>query len=108
MWVSGSGQGDFADKDGTDRTYHQGAVPQMRFGRMLGQHLMVSANYQAWIIEFDRSGDIVLEDAKIRRSLQDLTLGWRGSPGTRKVPGGDSTSGRQPGCRMGRHGDDPR
>jgi hypothetical protein len=77
----GIGRGNFNDVDESQRDYRNGAVPQMRFGRMLGRHLMVSANYQGWILEFDRVGDVVLEDAKIRRSLQDLTLGLAWFPG---------------------------
>ncbi len=84
----GIGQGDFDDKDGVDRNYRQGAVPQIRFGRMLGQHFMVSANYQAWILEFDEYGDIEIEDAKIRRSLQDFTLGLAWFPGNPEGPWG--------------------
>jgi hypothetical protein len=77
----GIGKGRFDDIDDTQRVYRSGAVPQIRFGRMLGRHFMVSLNYQGWILEFDRSGDIVLEDAKIRRSLQDFTLGLAWFPG---------------------------
>jgi hypothetical protein len=42
---------------------------------MIGRHFQLSVNYHGWIIEFDRFGDTVLEDAKIRRSLHDRTLG---------------------------------
>jgi hypothetical protein len=71
----GIGRGRFEDIDETERVYRSGAVPQIRFGRMIGSRLQLSVNYQGWIIEFDRFGDTVLEDVKIRRSLQDLTLG---------------------------------
>jgi hypothetical protein len=78
----GLGKGTFDDVDDTERVYRMGAVPQIRFGRMLGQHFMVSANYQGWIIEFDRNETVTLEGAKIRRSLQDLTLGLTWFPGS--------------------------
>jgi hypothetical protein len=71
----GTGTGKFDDIDETRRKHRWGAVPQIRFGRMIGKHLQLSTNYHGWIVEFDRYGDAVLEDAKIRRSLQDLTLG---------------------------------
>lgn len=77
----GLGKGTFDDIDDNERVYRSGAVPQIRFGRMLGQHFMVSLNYQAWIIEFDRNETIVLEGAKIRRSLQDFALGLSWFPG---------------------------
>ena len=84
----GLGKGTFDDIDETERVYRMGAVPQIRFGRMLGQHFMVSLNYQGWIIEFDRSETIVLEDAKIRRSLQDFALGLTWFPGNPEGPWG--------------------
>jgi len=77
----GIGRGDFNDIDETERDYRDGAVPQMRFGRMLGRHLMLGVIYQGWVLEFDRFGDAVLVDAKIRRSLQDLTLSLAWFPG---------------------------
>ena len=77
----GLGKGTFDDIDDAERVYRSGAVPQIRLGRMLGQHFMISANYQGWIIEFDRNETVTLEDAKIRRSLQDLTLGLTWFPG---------------------------
>ncbi len=77
----GLGKGTFDDIDDTERVYRSGAVPQIRFGRMLGRHFMVSLNYQGWIIEFDRNETVTLEGAKIRRSLQDLTLGLTWFPG---------------------------
>jgi len=82
----GIGKGRFDDIDDTQRVYRSGAVPQIRFGRMLGRHFMASLNYQGWIIEFDRYGDLVLEDAKIRRSLQDFTLALTWFPGSPEGP----------------------
>lgn len=84
----GIGKGTFDDTDDTQRIHRAGAVPQIRFGRMLGRHFMVSLNYQGWIIEFDRYGDKELKDAKIRRSLQDLTLGVTWFPGNAEGPWG--------------------
>jgi len=84
----GIGKGTFDDIDDTQRVHPSGAVPQIRFGRMLGRHFMLSLNYQGWIIEFDRYGDAVLEDAKLRRSLQDLTLGLAWFPGNPEGPWG--------------------
>ncbi len=83
----GIGRGRFDDVDETRREYRTGAVPQIRFGRMMGDHLMLSVNYQGWLIEFDRSssGDVILVDEKVRRSLQDLTLALAWFPGD---PGG--------------------
>lgn len=77
----GVGKGRFDDTDETERVHPSGAVPQIRFGRMLGRHFMVSLNYQGWVVEFDRYDDAVLENAKIRRSLQDFTLGLTWFPG---------------------------
>jgi len=82
----GIGRGDFSDIDEISRSWRNGAVPQIRFGRMLGKHFMVSANYQGWLIEFDQFGDAVLQDAKIRRSLQDLSLGLAYFPGNQNTP----------------------
>lgn len=78
----GVGTGRFDDVDETRRVHRSGAVPQIRFGRMLGRHFMLCASYQGFVVEFDRFGDAVLEDAKIRRSLQDLALGlaWFPAP----------------------------
>ena len=78
----GVGTGRFDDVDETRRVHRSGAVPQIRFGRMLGRHLMLGLSYQGWVVEFDRFGDAVLEDAKIRRSLQNLALGltWYPAP----------------------------
>ena len=84
----GIGMGRFDDFDETQRTHRSGVVPQIRIGRMLGRHLMLSVNYQGWVIEFDRYGDAVLEDAKIRRSLQDITLGLAWFPGNPDGPWG--------------------
>ena len=84
----GIGQGDFADKDGTERTYHQGAVRRCVSDGCWGSISWSAPSYQAWIIEFDRTGDIVLEDAKLRRSLQDLTLGLAWFPGNHEGPWG--------------------
>jgi hypothetical protein len=78
----GIGTGTFDDVDDTQREFRTGAVPQIRFGRMLGRHFMVSLNYQGWIIEFDQYGDAEIDDAKIRRSLQDLALGLTWFPGS--------------------------
>ena len=71
----GIGTGKFEDVDDIQRDFRQGAVPQIRFGYMLGRRFMVSANYQGWVVEFDQYGEAEIEDAKIRRSLQNLTLG---------------------------------
>ena len=71
----GVGRGEFEDVDDGRRTYRDGAVPQIRFGRMLSSHLMVGLAYQGWVVEFDRLGGTQLVDAKLRRSLQNLTLG---------------------------------
>jgi hypothetical protein len=71
----GTGRGEFKDIDENQREYRDGAVPQIRFGRMLGSHLMLGIAYQGWVVEFDRLGETRLVDAKLRRSLQNLTLG---------------------------------
>lgn len=76
----GVGRGEFEDIDESQREYRDGAVPQIRFGRMLGSRFMLCLGYQGWVVEFDRAGDLELEDAKIRRSLQDLTLGFSWFP----------------------------
>jgi opacity protein-like surface antigen len=84
----GIGTGRFDDFDETQRKHQSGAVPQIRFGRMLGRHLNLSVNYQGWMVEFDRYGEAEIEDAKIRRSLQDLTLGLAWFPGNQEGPWG--------------------
>jgi hypothetical protein len=81
----GIGRGDFSDADEVSRSWRNGAVPQIRFGRMIGGHFMLGAVYQGWVIEFDRFGDAVLEDAKIRRSLQDLAFGLAYFPGNQET-----------------------
>ena len=78
----GLGKGTFDDVDDTERVYRTGAVPQIRFGRMLGQNFMVNLNYEAWLIEFDQYGDVSIEDAKVRRSLQNLALALTWFPGS--------------------------
>jgi hypothetical protein len=84
----GIGTGKFDDYDEVTREWRTGAVPQIRLGRMIGRHFMISLNYQGWLIEFDRYGDNELEDAKIRRSLQDLAFGIAWFPGNPEGPWG--------------------
>jgi hypothetical protein len=78
----GVNRGRFEDVDDAMREYSNGAAPQIRFGRMIGSRLMVSANYQGWVVEFDQLDDRKITDAKIRRSLQNLTLGLTFFPGS--------------------------
>jgi hypothetical protein len=84
----GLGKGTFDDVDDTERVFRMGAVPQIRFGRMLGRHLLLDINYQGWIIEFDQYGDVEIEDAKIRRSLQNFGMGLAWFPANPEGPWG--------------------
>jgi hypothetical protein len=71
----GFGRGYFNDNDETQRIYRNGAVPQMRIGRMAGQHMMIDIFYEGWVVEFGEP------PAKIRRGLQNFGLGFAWFPG---------------------------
>ena len=71
----GFGRGVFEDPAGERSAYRSGSAPQIHFGRALGAHAMVSADYEAWMIEF---GDVPL---KHRRGLQNLLFGVSVFPG---------------------------
>jgi hypothetical protein len=75
----GYGTGQLDNGDGTESEYRGGAAPQVRLGRMLHPHWMVSLNWESWVTEF---GQVPF---KYRRSLQNLALGIAYFPGN---PGG--------------------
>jgi hypothetical protein len=81
----GVGTGSFENKnftgdDGTIRetSYEDGVAPQIRLGRMFGQHFSVGAYWESWLIE---GGVASIPDVKFRRSLQNLALGLTWYPG---------------------------
>lgn len=74
----GMGRGVFNDRWNSRITYVNGAVPQIRFGRMIGQHVMTNINYAGWMLEFDNPN---LTQFKARRSLQNIGLGLTFFPG---------------------------
>jgi len=76
----GVGRGSFTEVTGAADEYRNGASPNIRFGRMLGDHFMASVNYEAWFIEF---GAIPI---KIRRNLQNVALGLAWFPGDQMGP----------------------
>jgi len=76
----GIGRGSFTDVNGATEEYRNGSSPQIRFGRMLGEHFMISANYEAWLIEFGNT------PIKIRRNLQNMALGFAWFPGSQTGP----------------------
>lgn len=89
----GLGRGDFNSPDGGTQVYSEGAIPLIRFGRMIGPKTMVALNYSGWIIEFDEerleNGELQrfasdAEDSTIvksRRSQQQLALSLYWFPG---------------------------
>ncbi len=67
--------------------YKGGAVPQIRFGRMLGKKLALGVEYHGWMLE--KGGVIDFEGEpfplKVRSSLQSVTLAatwYPGNPGS--------------------------
>ncbi len=55
--------------------YKGGASPSIRFGRMLGRHFMVDANWGEWLVEFGE------DPTKYRRTLQTWGLSLTLYPG---------------------------
>ncbi len=78
----GIGRGTFVDPADEKSGYRSGVNPQVRFGRMVGRHFMLGANYTGWVIEF---GNV---PTKIRRSLQSAALAVTVFPGNPKGPTG--------------------
>lgn len=78
----GFGRGAFNDNDDTQRIYRDGAVPQMRVGRMAGTHMMIDIYYEGWVVEFGEP------PTKIRRGLQNFGLGFAWFPGNPNGPSG--------------------
>lgn len=62
--------------------YKGGAAPSVRFGRMLGQHLMADACWGDWLVEFGE------DPAKYRRTLQMWGLAMTVYPGDPLGPSG--------------------
>lgn len=71
----GMGRGAIDAKGIGTEDYRDGAVPGMRFGRMFGQHFSVGAYWSDWLIEFG------VDTLKVRRTLQDLSVGITWYPG---------------------------
>ena len=67
--TTGSSVGNFT----TD--WQEGACPQLRFGRMLGRHLMVSVDQKGWL---DEQG---VESSKVRVGIQNVTAALTVYPG---------------------------
>ena len=85
----GIGRGTFTGADGTEGEYRNGASPHIRFGRMIGEHYMVSANYEAWLIEFGNEPPNAApgaDEIKVRRMMQNLALGFAVFPGDQLGP----------------------
>jgi hypothetical protein len=78
----GIGRGTFTDPAGDESGYRNGVTPQIRFGRMLGQRTMISANYEGWLVEF---GTV---PTKFRRTLQNAALAVTLFPGNPKGSSG--------------------
>jgi len=83
-WMFGIGYGygtaQFQNGNDTESEYRGGATPQVRFGRMLSPHWMVSVNWEQWLTELGE------DEVKFRRSLQNLGLGIAYFPGDPSGP----------------------
>jgi hypothetical protein len=83
----GIGRGVFNDQRSSQYVYVNGAVPQVRFGRMINRNMMININYAGWMLEFDYASLIFDIDRtvgpsyKARRSLQNVGLGLTVFPG---------------------------
>jgi len=77
----GYGRGAFDSPNARHDAYRNGAVPSIQFGRMLGQHFMVGASYEGWMIEL---GGTVSDSVavKFRRSLQTFGFSVSAFPGS--------------------------
>jgi hypothetical protein len=78
----GFGRGLFEESSGGQTTYHDGAAPQIHFGRTFGAHTMVGVNYESWFIEFGTP------PIKFRRALQNFGVGLSWFPGHPDGPSG--------------------
>jgi len=78
----GFGRGVFDEAAAGTTRYRDGGTPQIHVGRTLGDHAMVSADYESWFIEFG------IPPTKYRRSLQNLALGLSWFPGNPNGPSG--------------------
>lgn len=84
----GYSQGHIDWEGDTQGSYEGGAVPQIRFGRMLNRKLALGLEYHGWMLEDGGVIDINNEPQplKIRSSLQSVTLAatwYPGNPDTR-------------------------
>jgi len=70
----------------TQSTYRDGVSPQIRFGRMLGEHFQAGVSYEAWLIEFG----VVAPDMpdKVRRTIQNLSFAFALFPGNQRGASG--------------------
>jgi hypothetical protein len=71
----GFGRGSFDDPAGHRASYRNGPAFQLRCGRMFGQHLLLGAYYDTWMIEY---GEV---PTKYRNVQQGLGLGVTWFPG---------------------------
>ena len=72
--------GQFENGNDTESEYRAGAAPQVRVGRMVSTHWMVSVNWEQWLTELGE------DEVKFRRSLQNLGLGITYFPGDPSGP----------------------
>lgn len=72
----GYGRGAFEDPAGNRTSYRGGPAFQVRFGRSLGQHALIGAYYDTWMIEY---GEV---PTKFRDVQQGLGLGFTCYPGS--------------------------
>jgi hypothetical protein len=78
----GYGRGTFESPSGTRASYRSGPAFQLRFGHTLGQHAMLGAYYDTWMIEY---GEV---PTKHRNVQQGLGLGFTCFPGNPAGPSG--------------------
>ena len=78
----GFGRGFFDDAELGEHVYRSGSAPQIHFGWKPSTRFMVGTHYEAWMIEL---GEVPI---KIRRSLQNLSLGLTWYPGNPVGPSG--------------------
>lgn len=71
----GYGRGSFDDPAGTRASYRNGPAFQLRFGHTLGQHFLLGAYYDTWMIEY---GEV---PTKYRNVQQGLGVGCTYFPG---------------------------
>ena len=64
----GAGRGVWYNPEGERGQVRDGVVPQIRLGRMLGQHWMLGVEWENWLVE---TGTV---ETRYRRSLQTATF----------------------------------